>query len=158
MIRFAVPADSPAIIQLTAATGVFKPMEIEVLQDVLDEYYFKEIGNGHVANVVVANDGTLLAYAYYAPTEMTDRTWHLYWIAVAKGHQGRGLGTELLWYIENDIRLRGGRLLVIETSATEPYAPTRKFYAKHGYTNVAVVPDFYAEGDGMVIFTKKLSS
>jgi ribosomal protein S18 acetylase RimI-like enzyme len=89
---------------------------------------------------------------------MTDRTWHLYWIAVLKGQQGRGLGGELLHHVEADVRARGGRLLVIETSSTPHYEPTRRFYLKHGCTQSAVIHDFYADGDGMVVFTARLDA
>ena len=30
------------------------------------------------------------------------------------------------------------------------------FYLKHGYEQVATVPDFYADGDSLVIFRKRL--
>ena len=36
MIRATLPADSPTIIELARATGVFKPMEITALGEVLD--------------------------------------------------------------------------------------------------------------------------
>ena len=34
--------------------------------------------------------------------------------------------------------------------------PTRRFYLKHGYTAAAGIPDFYADGDGMAVFTKRV--
>ena len=36
------------------------------------------------------------------------------------------------------------------------YEPARKFYAKHGYATVATIPEYYAPGDDMVVFAKKL--
>jgi len=155
MIRPAAFADTPELVRLTDATGLFKPLEIEALQGVLDDYHATNHELGHLA-IVVEDAGTPLGYAYYAPTEMTDRTWHLYWIAVVKNRQGAGLGSELLRYVENDIRARGGRLLVIETSSTPIYDSTRRFYLKHGYHQASTVEDFYADGDGMVMFTKRL--
>ena len=155
MIRAAAPADSPVLVQLTDATGFFKPHEIEALEGVLDAYYAECIDLDHAA-IVLEDDGRILGYAYYAPTEMTDRTWHLYWIAVAKETQGRGHGSRLLKHVEDDIRQRGGRLLVIETSSTPIYDSTRAFYRKHGYHESSIVPDFYADGDGMVMYTKRL--
>lgn len=158
MIRPTIPADIPALVALTDATGLFKPLEIEALQGVLEDYFAGNQDGGHVSVTLEAPDGTILGYAYYAPTEMTDRTWHLYWIAVAKDRQGGGLGGQLLRHVEADIRARGGRLLVIETSSTPHYDGTRRFYLKHEYTQASVVEDFYADGDGMVVFTKRLSA
>ena len=36
------------------------------------------------------------------------------------------------------------------------YELTRRFYLKHGYEQHATIRDFYAEGDAMVIFRKRL--
>jgi ribosomal protein S18 acetylase RimI-like enzyme len=56
------------------------------------------------------------------------------------------------------VRGRDGRLLLIETSSTAAYHPTRQFYLKNGYTIVAEIPDFYADGDGKVIYSKRMAS
>jgi ribosomal protein S18 acetylase RimI-like enzyme len=157
MIRPTTPADTEPLVALTDATGVFKPLEIEALREVLDDYFAANQADGHVSVTLESADG-VRGFAYYAPTPMTDRTWHLYWIAVSKAEQGRGLGGELLSFVETDVRERGGRLLVIETSSTPHYEPTRRFYLKHGYNQATTVEDFYAEGDGMTVFTKRLGS
>ena len=46
---------------------------------------------------------------------MTERSWHLYWIAVSKDVQSRGLGGKMLAFVEQDVREQNGRLLLIET-------------------------------------------
>ena len=89
------------------------------------------------------------------PASMTDRTWHLWWIAVAQT-QAKGVGGELLRHVEDSIRQEGGRLLLIETSSLASYQPTRRFYLKHHYQNYAVLADFYGDGHDMVIFSKRL--
>ncbi|MCI0699909.1 MAG: GNAT family N-acetyltransferase [Planctomycetia bacterium] len=156
MLRPATPADTPALLVLTAETGYFKPMEVETLAEVMEDYYSEYQARGHRAFVWEV-DGRILGYVYHAPEEMTDHTWILYWIAVALDQQGRGLGSKLLAFVEDDIRALDGRLLVVETSALPHYEPTRRFYLKHGYTIVAEIPDFYADNDGMVVFTKRLA-
>jgi ribosomal protein S18 acetylase RimI-like enzyme len=157
MIRLTTTADTPSLLALTAGTGVFKPADVETLREVLEHYHAEMHAHGHRA-VTLERDGQPLGFAYYAPTAMTDRTWHLWWIAVSRQTQARGLGSELLRFVEDDIRQLGGRLLVIETSSTPPYDPTRRFYLKHGYDQSATLPDFYADGDSMVMFQKRLSS
>lgn len=153
MIRPTVPADTPALLELTAATGVFKPHEVEALDEVLADYHATNRGHGHVG-VTLEGGGQILGFAYYAPAAMTDRTWYLYWIAVRKAQHARGLGGTLLKYSEDDIRGRGGRVYFVETSGLPLYEPTRRFYLKHGYEREATLRDFYADGDDMVVFRK----
>jgi hypothetical protein len=60
-------------------------------------------------------------------------------------------------FVEEDIRKAGGRVLFIETSGLPHYDPTRRFYLKLGYEQGAVLRDYYADGDDMVVFRKRLS-
>ncbi len=156
MIRPATQPDAEAILGLTAGTGFFKPTEVETLGEVLNDYFASNRDDFGHRCFVWEEAGRVLGYGYHAPEEMTDRTWYLWWIAVAADQQGRGLGAKLLAFVESDIRELGGRLLVVETSDTTHYEPTRRFYLKHGYTAAATIPDFYADGDGMAVFTKRL--
>ena len=156
MIRPTVPADTPVLLQLAEGTGVFKPHEIEALKEVLDDYHAYNHEHGHRC-VTREDRGKVVGFAYYAPAAMTDRTWYLYWIAVSKTTQAKGLGKQLLTYLEDDIRTQNGRVLFIETSSLPNYELTRKFYLKNGYDQEATLRDYYAEGDSMVVFRKKLS-
>ena len=85
---------------------------------------------------------------------MADRVWYLYWIAVEKTLHAQGIGTALLNHTEDAIRAAGGRLYLIETSSLAHYEATRKFYLRHGYAIASVLPDFYADGDDLVVFAK----
>jgi GNAT superfamily N-acetyltransferase len=156
MIRPTVPGDTPAIVALAEQTRVFKPLEIEALKEVLDDYHESNHLEGHIS-VTFEQDGRPIGFAYYAPAAMTDRTWYLYWIAVSKHTQAKGVGGKLLRHAEEDIRRAGGRLLLIETSSLPHYELTRKFYLKHHYDQAAALRDFYADGDDMVVFSKHLA-
>jgi ribosomal protein S18 acetylase RimI-like enzyme len=154
MIRPTTPADTAALIAIAAGTGVFKPIEIEALGEVLADYHATSRANGHIA-VTLELNGKPAGFAYYAPAAMTDRTWYLYWIAVDKNVHAKGMGTRLLHHAEADIRAAKGRVFFIETSSLPHYDLTRKFYLKHGYEQAAVLPDYYSDGDNMVVFRKK---
>ncbi|HEV2970002.1 MAG TPA: GNAT family N-acetyltransferase [Pirellulales bacterium] len=156
MIRPTLPADSLALIDLAEATGVFKPMEIQALREVLDDYHAANQAHGHRA-ITFDQAGQILGFAYYAPAAMTDRSWYLYWIAVTRHTQARGIGGKLLKHVEDDIRASNGRILFIETSSLPHYDLTRKFYVKHSYERGYVLPDFYADGDDLVVFRKRLN-
>lgn len=155
MIRPSAEADTPALLALATETGVFYDHEIEALEEVLDDYHAALSDEGHVC-VTFEEAGRALGFAYFAPAAMTDRTWYLWWVAVAPDCQGQGLGSQLLAHAEEEIRRAGGRVLFIETSSQLHYEPTRRFYRKHGYEISGTLRDYYADGDHMVIFRKHL--
>jgi len=66
----------------------------------------------------------------------------------------KGTGRELMRQSERDIAALGGRLVIVETSGREKYAPTRAFYESIGYLKEAVLRNFYSPGDDLVIYTK----
>jgi len=157
MIRAAQAADIPTLVALTEATGVFKSHEVVALGEVLNDYFAYNHNHDHHC-ITDDRHGQIMGYAYYAPAAMTDRTWYLYWIAVNKATQAKGIGGELLRFVENDIKERQGRVLFIETSGLPYYELTRKFYLKHHYEVAAVLKDYYSDGDDMVVFRKKLQT
>ena len=153
MIRPTLESETDVLKEIANGTEVFKPMEIVALGEVLDDYHAGSHREGHKAITYEVN-GKPIGMAYYAPTPMTDQTWHLYWIFVDKKTHAKGVGTKLLKYAEEDIAKMGGRLFVIETSSLPSYDLTRKFYLKHHYDQAATIRDFYADGDDQVIFRK----
>ncbi len=154
MIRPTIPADTPILVPMADQTGVFKPMEIKALEEVLDDYHESNQAASHRA-VCHERDGRVVGFAYFAPASMTDRTWYLWWIFVGKDCQAGGIGSELLRFAEEEIRRSRGRMLLVETSSLPHYDLTRKFYLKHGYEQATVLADFYSEGDDMVVFRKR---
>ena len=153
MLRATTPADTPVLQQITAATGFFKPHEVETLKEVLDDYHAENEAEGHICRTL-EKGGNVVGFVYLAPAPMTLGTWQLWWIVVAKDTQSRGLGGELLKFAEDEVRRENGRVLFIDTSSQPLYEPTRRFYLKHGYERHAVLEEFYAPGDSMVVFRK----
>jgi GNAT superfamily N-acetyltransferase len=154
MIRPTTPADTDALVAIADSTGVFKPHELVALREVLADYFATNRADGHVA-VTLERDGRPIGFAYYAPADMTDRAWSLWWIAIDKTVHAKGLGTRLLHKAEADVEAAGGRVMFIETSGLPHYDLTRRFYLKHGYEE-ATLRDYYADGDDMVVFRKKM--
>jgi GNAT superfamily N-acetyltransferase len=139
---------------MTRGTGLFLPIDLAALDEVLGDYH-GGASTGHHC-VTYEDHGKPIGFAYYAPAPMTDRTWHLWWIVVNKQIQARGVGGKLLKHAEEAVRAAGGRVLFIETSGLPTYELTRKFYLKHGYEHAATLKDFYAEAHDMVIYRKRL--
>jgi GNAT superfamily N-acetyltransferase len=156
MLRPCEPAETPALLALAEGTGVFKPIEIVALEEVLLDYHAHERANGHRC-VTAWEAGKPIGFVYWAPESMTDRTWYLWWIAVRRDLQGGGRGARLLAHCEDAVRAAGGRILLIDTSSLPGYAPTRRFYARHGYEAPVSIRDFYADGDDLLVFRKRLA-
>lgn len=98
----------------------------------------------------------MAGYVCFGHTPCTEGTYDLYWIATDPALQGRGVGRTLERAVEEEVRARRGRMVLIETASKDSYAATRAFYDRAGYCEVARVPDFYAPGDDRVIYAKKL--
>ena len=54
------------------------------------------------------------------------------------------------------VRVANGRLLLIETSDKSSFERTRQFYRKHNYAEVALIPDYFTDGDGKASFVKRM--
>jgi GNAT superfamily N-acetyltransferase len=69
-------------------------------------------------------------------------------------YQGKGLGRRLLTEVERLVKQAGGTRIYVDTSQRVQYAGTRAFYESCGYRLESVLSDFYAPGDGKVIYCK----
>lgn len=158
ILRSAVPADTPALISLAIATELFLPDEVGPLREMLDDLHAGRSGDDQRVQVWADEPADPpVGVVYFAPNEMTDRTWDLLWIAVSPNRQGRGIGGELIRFAEAHIRAAGGRLLIVDTSSLPRFEATHAFYGGHGYAEVARIPDYYADGDGKVVFAKRIA-
>jgi ribosomal protein S18 acetylase RimI-like enzyme len=157
MLRPATSADTPAILALGVATGMFRADEVDGLRDILDDVHAGRLGpDQHLVVWDDARSKTPAGVVYFRPNVMSDRTWDLLMIAVAPERQGRGIGGMLITFAEATIREAGGRMLLIDTSSLPKYDGSRVFYRKHGFEEVATIPDFYTDGDSKVIFARRL--
>jgi ribosomal protein S18 acetylase RimI-like enzyme len=154
-IRPVSASDKTVLIHILENTPEFKPSEIVVAKEVLDSCLKDPINSGYF--ILVAEDNNeVVGYICYGPTPLTNGTWDIYWEAVARGKRRLGIGSFLIKAAEEEIKKLRGRLLLIETSSTGAYAKTRQFYSRHGYREIARVPDFYEPGDDKLILQKKV--
>lgn len=146
--------DAEAVEKLVAETGVFNRDEISVAKSLVQESLARANGEYHF----LFADGShgIDGYVCYGPIPGTDRRYELYWIAVSPRGTRRGLGRQLLKACEHAVRDAGGTHIFAETSSLESYAPAHGLYLAAGYSLQASVPDYHADGDGMLIFAKRL--
>ena len=158
MLRPAVLADTPALLDLAIATELFGPDEVGFLEETLAEFHAGHSGADHRLQVWYDDPGgPPVGVVYFGPNAVGDRTWDLLWISVAPSRQGQGIGGELIRFAEACVGAAGGRLLLIDTSSLPRFAATHAFYGNHGYAEVARIPDFYADGESKVIFAKRMA-
>ncbi len=153
MIREIKSTDRAEILQILSDTQMFTTAEIRVAMELIDTALTKPNQTDYLIFVAI-NGQKLAGYVCYGPTPATEGTFDLYWIAVAPQIQGKGIGTDLLDYVETAVQAQHGHLIIIETSSQEKYLPTRNFYLKNGYAIAAQIKDFYRRGDDRVIFVK----
>lgn len=151
-----MPGDRPIVRSIVASTGFFSAEEIDLAVELIDDFLQRGPDSGY-AFLFAQQKEAVLGYACYGPIPCTTHSYDLYWIAVQRTEQGRGIGQTLMHHVEDRIRSAGGRQIYIDTSGRAQYAGSRAFYERCGYQQVASLPDFYAPGDEKVIYVKKLA-
>ena len=155
MIRPTTISDADEIVRIVEHGGVFTIEEARAVEGLLD-YYFRTSDQDEYLFVTADEDGKPAGFACFGRIALTQKNFELNWIATDPAAVRKGVGTELLKAIEDLSRKRGGRFLNLETSSTETYGAARAFYERHGYTVMATIPDYYSDGDAMLIFRKEL--
>ena len=140
--------------RLTAATGLFRPEEVAIAVELLDDSL---AGDDDYRFLGAYAGDELVGYVCWGPSPGTDGTYDVYWIVVDRASQRHGVGTALLGAVERTLAAEHARLVVVETSARAEYAATRAFYERRGYTVAARLPGYYAPGDDLVVYLKDLT-
>lgn len=156
-IRRTVPADVEPLMKILAGTAFFHDNELQIAEEVLLDAV-NDLKVSDYQSYTACVDGRPAGWVCWGATPCTDKTFDVYWLAVDKKIQGKGIGRKLMAFAEESIWEAGGRLAVLETAGREDYKPTRGFYMSIGYTEAARVKDFYAPGDDKVIYTKPAPS
>ncbi len=137
---------------MTARTGAFRDAEVEIAREVIEA----AVTNGEYRALAAAIDGVTAGYAVWGAAPLTEGTWDLYWLVVDPAAWGSACGEALVRAALADVAESGGRLLLVETESTAPYARARRFYDKHGFETIAVVPDFYRVGADKLILRHRV--
>jgi len=144
------PDDRQALLAVTSRIDNFTDEEKDTVRELWDE---SEKGYNFL---VARENGQLVGYSCYGERALTTGTFDLFWIAVDPSARRLGAGVALMRATESEVRARGGRLIVVETSGMAEYASTRAFYEGIGYEKEASIRDFYKSGDDLVIYTMHL--
>ncbi|MCB9845426.1 MAG: GNAT family N-acetyltransferase [Phycisphaeraceae bacterium] len=150
------PADVGAVRAVVKSTDFFRPDEIAVAAELVEERLAKGDASGYFFVFVDDAEGAPMGYACFGPIPCTLHSASLYWIAVRSDAQGRGLGNRLMLESERRMRGSGLRRVYVETSGQPRYEPTRGFYERSGYSLEARLRNFYDEGDDKLVYVKRI--
>lgn len=150
-IRAAASADLEGLKKVVDSSGLFPS---EYLDEMISDYN----NNADTQDIWFAyfNDNEPVAIGYCVPEKFTDGTYNLLAIGVSEDFQRKGIASEMIQYIEQLLKQKEGRILIVETSTDDAQIGARKFYKQIGYTQEAVIRDFWKEGEDKIVFWKKL--
>ncbi len=149
--------DRERIHQILVAVTRFTDQEVGWAMELVDQGIAAGTKGEYQVYVLEEPEGGVQGYVCYGPAPMSDGVYDLYWIAVDPLRQGQGHGQILLRFVENEVRRRNGRMLLIETRSRQSFAPTLKFYQRNGYDEISRIKDFYRIEDDKIVFCKRLS-
>ncbi len=149
------PKDKANVMEILKSTGFFYDFEIEIAVELVNEHLENGKESGYYF-LFAEIDNKTVGYTCYGPIPCTKHSFDLYWIGVHNDFRGKGIGRQLLAESEKRILEMGGKKIFIETSSTQKYYPTRKFYIDNKYMQAALLNDFYSPGDGKHIYEKTL--
>jgi len=149
------PEDRPAVERILREVGVFRETEVTIGLELVDE----TLNPGPSTDyrwTIAERAGRVAGFACFGPVPLTVGTYDLYWIAVEPQSQGSPVAARLDEAVTVEVRMKGGRWLLAETSSTPEYGRTHRFYERQGYDLVGRIPDFYRPGDDRLTFGKRL--
>ncbi len=155
-IHVPVEDDGKAIVSIAASTSLFTEEEVATVKELWDDFIVSHDNKDDYQFLAAYKNGVMAGFSCYGHRALTRSTYDLYWIAVDNRLQHHGIGKLLLQATEEAIKKLGGTIIVVETSTTEVYAPTRKFYIAQNYQVAGEIADFYEPGDGLMLFIKAL--
>jgi len=153
MIKETVIQDQDKLLEIIKNSGQFDEDGLAYVEHTLEEHF----PNPENALWYTAHDKTPVGVAYCTPEPMTSGTWNLLMLWVEQGLEGKGFGSSLVAKIEEELKNKNARLLIVETSGLDDFATARSFYEKYGFKREAHIKNFFDEGDDKLVYTKSLT-
>jgi ribosomal protein S18 acetylase RimI-like enzyme len=147
------PEHVEPIRRILIATAAFTEEEVRVAVELVEHSLRDPEGDYQVR--VLSAGGEVIGFTCFGRAPFTEAAFDLYWIAVEPLWHGSGAARLLMTTAEEDIRRRGGLLVLVETASKESYARTRRFYESLGYREIARIRDYYRIGDDKIIYGKR---
>jgi ribosomal protein S18 acetylase RimI-like enzyme len=147
--------DRRGIYDILLHSGVFGRSDAECVDEMFGEAFTKPSDDNY--QFISCWEGSeLVGFACYGREALTQGTWDLFWICVSGAARRKGVARTLLSEVQRCAEQEHVRLIVIYTSSTEKYTAARRLYETQAFRRTAVIPDYYATGDDLYIYTKYL--
>ncbi|MCX6816186.1 MAG: GNAT family N-acetyltransferase [Candidatus Aenigmarchaeota archaeon] len=117
----------------------------------------RRFGKGQEMFFGYTENKELIGYVTLIPFFPGYKHCEVYWLAVRKKNQGKGIGRTLMHFIENYAKKKGFRKVFAYTGKN--MKKTRKFYEKIGYKFVNEFPGYYGYKTGnttAVLYCKRI--
>jgi ribosomal protein S18 acetylase RimI-like enzyme len=155
------PADRPLLVALLQSLSSFSDDERSVALELIDHRLAHPASDEYrfILSLSSPEGGgpeELAGYLCYGRTPMTRATYDLYWLGTSPAFAGSGVAQALVASLEAEIEREGGGLVRVETGSREGDGGGVHFYDATGFARTATIPDFYATGDDLIIFTKRV--
>jgi ribosomal protein S18 acetylase RimI-like enzyme len=154
-----LPRDRSPLVDMLERIDVFNREEKAVAAELIDESLRHPGPDGYrciVALEPAAGEEVCLGYVCFGKTPMTEHTYDMYWIAVEPSRHGAGIGGRLLQEMIEAVLADRGTGIRVETSSTDAYGGTLRFYLNQGFRVACRIPDFYRKGDDLVILFRNI--
>jgi ribosomal protein S18 acetylase RimI-like enzyme len=150
-VRPALERDLPALKAIVESNDLFPA---DLLTDMTTAYFAKNPDNEIWLTTDTKKPAGLL---YCKPETFTSGTANMLLLAVSPDFHRQGIGGILVEALESQLRTKDFHLLIVETSSLPKFAPARSFYLGNGFKPVGEINDFYAIGEGKIIYAKRLT-
>ena len=112
-------------------------------RDLKSETTFIAVENGRVLGFITVK-------------HLNEKALEILWMAVRRELRGKGIGTEMLRFVER-LAKANFEVLVVKTSGDlsyKPYDETRRFYERRGFVRVALIDPYPEWGEEAIIYVK----
>lgn len=149
-IRPTTSSDSEAIAGVADSTSLFPG---DMLGAMIAGYFDKTLED---IWLTAEQNGRPVGFCFCEPERFTNGSWNLRAIGVQPEHQSTGIGAVLMRHLEDTLRQKGGRILIVETTSAPDQARTCGFYLANGYVEEARLREFWDVGIDKIVFWKHL--
>ncbi len=108
----------------------------------------------HIRKFYVATDAETNKIVGYIICWLSDKTAHIYNLAVKKEYQNCGIGSRLLEYLLEDLKKEGIKTVVLEVRKSNQKAIY--LYKKFNFVEIDVLVKFYPDGEDALYMIKDL--